>query len=85
MGAMGRTGSACTPVGRYYESRPVAQVRQTRYIAPMILRASPHRVSADLGWRWWPLAVVAPAHSLAKEMPRESACTATATIPAIGR
>ena len=86
MGAMGRCRqSLIAPMGRSYKSHPSRNRAKTATLLPMILRASLHCVSADLGWRWWPLAAVAPVPSFAKEMPRDSARSTTATVPAIRR
>jgi len=48
----------------------------------MDIRANPHRVSADLGWRWWLAAAVDPAHPSVEETPRDHARIATIAVPA---
>jgi hypothetical protein len=47
----------------------------------MDFRAHPHRVSADLGWRWWLAAAVDPTRLSAEETPRDHARIAIHIVP----
>jgi hypothetical protein len=47
----------------------------------MDFRAHPHRVSADLGWRWWHAAAFDPTRPSAEETPRDHARIAIDIVP----
>ena len=57
------------------------RVSEAATVAPMDFRAHPHRVSADLGWRWWLAAAVDPTRLSAEETPRDHARIAIAIVP----